>query len=62
MGFLNQPSPDELRYANAERQKKEQELNINYDNLRKSGYTEEQIRRIRKNIDRAKENPLWPPQ
>lgn len=54
--FLEQPSEMELHYAYRKRKEKEDQFSINYDNLRKRGYTEEQIRRMRIEIEKAKDS------
>lgn len=54
VSFLEQPSAEDLHFSYGKRKEREREFSINYDNLRKRGYTEEQIRRIRSQIDEAK--------
>lgn len=53
--FLEQPTDMELHMAYQERQKREREFSLDYDSLRKSGFSEEQIGRMRREMEKIKE-------
>ena len=54
ISFLEQPTEEQLHMAYQQSQKREADFNVNPTNLRKTGYSEEQIRRIRAELDKVK--------